>query len=156
MISPKKVTSCFVTTGQRLLQKEITQRLFDMRLIVCIGDIEHLLLHLHVTILAPLDHLMLFDTVVDLVHRVTGKTVASAVCHRIGISTVTADAGQHRFMPQVRLDVFLQGRMTGKAVPGTGKKRDSHNDKNSYKSFHAAIILLKSERFSTESKNRFS
>jgi len=141
---------------QRLFQKEITQRFFGMRLIVSFGDIEQLLLHLHVAVLAPLDHLMLFDTVVDLAHRVTGETVAAAVGHRIGIGTVTFDTGHHRFMPQIALDVFFQGGMAGKAVTGAGKERDGCDNKNSYKSFHAAIILLKSEHFSTESQNSFS
>lgn len=86
-----------------------------------VGDIEKFLLHLDMAVPAPLDHLMFFDTVIDLFHRVTGETVAATISHFIGIGTVTVDAGQHRFMAEVRLDVFFQFRVAGKAVPGTGR-----------------------------------
>jgi hypothetical protein len=63
---------------------------------------------------------MLFNTVIDLLHRMTGKTVTAAIRHGTGVHPVTVDTGEHRFMAKVRLDVFFQFGVTGKTVPGTG------------------------------------
>jgi len=89
---------------------------------------------------------MLFDTVIDPLHRVTGETVAAAIRHFAGIGTVTVDAGQHRFMTKVRLDVFFQFRVAGKAVPGTGGQCICEDAKKKEECFHAAIILVKDEQ----------
>jgi len=89
---------------------------------------------------------MLFNTVIDLVHGVAGKTVAAAVRHGIGIGTVTVDTGKHGFVPEVLLDVFFQCGMAGKAISGTGKKCRRQKNKSSYDLFHTEIILSYGEQ----------
>ena len=68
---------------------------------------------------------MLFDPVVDLFHRMAGETVAAAVGHCTGIGTVAIDAGEHRFVTEVCLNLLFQCGMAGKAITGTGEKRDA-------------------------------
>ena len=109
-----------------------------------IADVKKLLLHLHMTIFAPLDHFVLFDPVIDLFHGVAGETVTAAVGHGIGIGTVTVDAVEHGFMPEIVLDVFFQCGVTGQAVSRAGKQRVGKDAKKKY-CFHAAIILVKGE-----------
>lgn len=99
-----------------------------MGLVMRIGDVKELLLYLHMTIFALLDHFVLFDPVIDLLHGMAGETVTATVGHGTGIYAMTIDAGEHGFMPEIVLDVFFQCRMAGKTITGTREQRNGQKD----------------------------
>ena len=101
-----------------------------MRLIMRTGNIKEFLLHFYMAVLASLDHLMLFDPVIDLLHRMTGKAVAAAIRHGAGVNAMTVDAGEHRFVAQIGQDIFFQCRMAGKTITGTGEKSRRQKNKD--------------------------
>jgi hypothetical protein len=108
-----------------------------------IADVKKFLFHLHMTIFASLNHFMLFDPVIDLLHRVTGEAVAAAVSHGVGVGAVAVNAGEHGFMPEVVLDIFFQCRMAGQTITGAPKQRNGQKGYYKEDFFHDAIILYK-------------
>ena len=69
----------------------------------------------------PYNHMFFDISFFDLLYWMTGEAIAAALSHRIGVGSVTVDAGQHRLVTFIFIDRRNEIGMAGQTITGTRK-----------------------------------